>query len=358
MTHQQSSRANSSISYLREHKNILPVQDYGPVLLAIVLAAIGFSVFPQFRTVFNVNSVISSATPIVFLAIGMTFVLIAGEIDLSVGSTMSLASVMLATLMGGKNGNIVQTIAVTLVACTCVGLINGILITVIRIPSFITTLAMLFILDGINLVWTNGSPPSGLAPAFTNLALAGTGLLTTGLVVIVAASYVSAIVLSRTVIGRTLYLIGSNSRSASNCGIPVKLVILRSFMISGLCAGLAGVYATSYTGSGETFLGSGMELTAIAAAVIGGVSLFGGKGTAVNAVMGALILAVIFDLLLLAGASSELQPIVTGIVLLIGVILYSRRGIRTSWLGRALHHILPKRNPHTSMTADIKGQSV
>lgn len=339
---------------------MFPKQESGPMFLALVLVIVGIVIFPQFHTAFNINSVISSATPIVLLAIGMTFVLIGGEIDLSVGSTMSLASVMLATLMNGKNGNIVPTMVATMAVCACVGLVNGILITIIGIPSFITTLAMLFILDGVNLVWTNGSPPSGLAPAFVNLALAGTGLLSTGLIIIIAAMALFSVLLSRTVTGRSLYLIGSNARSAKNCGIPVKSVTLRSFMTSSVCAGLAGIYATSYTGSGETFLGSGLELTAIAAAVIGGVSLFGGKGTAVKATMGALILALIFDLLLLGGASSELQPIVTGIVLLTGVVLYSRHIMQANWVkalskklirkSRQLEYVMPVTGASTGMT--------
>lgn len=318
------------------HKKPRRVQESGPALLAVLLVGLGSVTLPQFRTTFNINSVISSATPIALLAIGMTVVLLAAEIDLSVGSVMSLASVMLATLMGGKNSNMIPTIAVTLVVCTFVGLINGILTVLVRIPSFITTLAMLFIIDGINLVWTNGSPPSGLAPKFTNLALAGKGILTTGLLVTVAAAYLSVIFLNRTLTGKTLYLIGSNSRSANNSGLPVKLVIFRAFMISGLCAGLAGIYATSYTGSGETFLGTGMELTAIAAAVIGGVNLFGGKGTALNAIFGAFILAVIFDILLLVGAPSEVQPIVTGVVLVVGVVFYSRSRGSRAWIQKML----------------------
>lgn len=340
------------------HNKTRRVQESGPAVLVILLVGFGLVALPQFRTIFNINSVISSAAPIALLAIGMTVVLLTAEIDLSVGSVMSLASVMLATLMEGKNSEMVPTIAITLVACTFVGLINGILTVFVRIPSFITTLAMLFIIDGINLVWTNGSPPSGLAPRFTNLALAGKGIFTTGLLVTVLATYVSVILLNRTLTGRTLYLIGSNSRSAHNSGLPVKLVVLRAFMISGLCAGLAGIYATSYTGSGETFLGTGMELTAIAAAVVGGVNLFGGKGTTLNAVFGAFILAVIFDILLLIGAPSEVQPIVTGIVLVIGVVFYSRSEKATTWIQKMLGPAYNKMVNNSTRDSRIDGQNV
>ena len=295
-----------------------------PAAVAAIIFVLGAILYPRSLTVFDLNAVVSSATPIVLLALGMSFVLLAGEIDLSVGSTMSLTSIMLATWMGGRSGRVAPTILLALAVCAGVGLVNGLLTVVARIPSFIVTLSTLFVIAGLNLLWTNGSPPNNLAPTFPTLAIASKWLLSTGLVVIVVATLLATGVLNRTTFGGSLYLIGANRRAAHNTGVFIGRSVVVAFVVSSLCAGLAGVYATSYAGSGQTSLGAGMELTAIAAAVIGGVSLFGGKGTAAGACMGALILALLFNLLLLAGASSDVQPVVTGIVLLLGSLAYNR----------------------------------
>jgi len=316
-------------------------------VVAIAIFLFGALFYPQSLSVFALNSLVSSAVPIVLLALGMTFVLLAGEIDLSVGSLMSLTSVMLATWMGGADGKIFPTVVLVLIVCAAIGALNGILTTIARIPSFIVTLSMLFIIAGVNLIWTNGSPPNDLAPSFASIASAASGLLSSGLVIIIIAVLLTGIVLARTAFGRRLYIIGSNRRAAYNVGVPTWTIIL-SFIVSGLSASLAGIYATSYAGSGQTSLGTGMELTAIAAAVIGGVSLFGGKGTSTGACIGALILALLFNLLLLAGASSALQPVVTGIVLLIGALAYNRSSGSTRW--RRLKRVGTLRFPRHQQT--------
>jgi ribose transport system permease protein len=303
-----------------------------PAIVAAVIFALGAILFPRSLTVFDLNSVVSSATPVVLLALGMTFVLLAGEIDLSVGSTMSLTSILLSTWMGGASGRVAPTILLSLAVCLGVGLANGLLTVLVRIPSFIVTLSTLFVIAGVNLLWTNGSPPNNLAPTFATLAIEAKWLLSAGLVVIVAATLLATGVLARTGFGRSLYLIGANRRAAFNTGVPIRTATVSAFVVSSLCAGLAGVYATSYAGSGQTSLGTGMELTAIAAAVIGGVSLFGGKGTAAGACMGALILSLLFNLLLLAGASSDVQAVVTGIVLLLGSLVYNRSARSANWV--------------------------
>jgi ribose transport system permease protein len=303
-----------------------------PAVVAVVIFVFGAVFYPSSLTVFDLNSTISTAAPIVLLALGMTFVLLAGEIDLSVGSVMSLASILLATWMGGRDALILPTILLTLAACVGIGLVNGLLTVYARIPSFIVTLSTLFILGGLNLFWTNGSPPNNLAPSFLQLAIDSKGVLSSGLVVILAATLLAAIGLAKTRFGRHLYLIGSNRRAAYNTGVPIGMSLIGAFVLSALCAGLAGTYATSYAGSGQTSLGTGMELTAIAAAVVGGVSLFGGRGTPAGATVGALILALLFNLLLIAGASADLQPIVTGIVLILGSLAYNRTANSGHWL--------------------------
>lgn len=325
-----------------------------PAVVALVIFGLGAVLYPRSLTTFDLNSVVSSATPIVLLALGMSLVLLAGEIDLSVGSTVSLTSVMLSTWMGGQSGREAPTILLALAVCAGIGLVNGLLTVVARIPSFIVTLSTLFVIAGLTLLWTNGSPPNNLAATFSTLAVAEKGLLSTGLVVIVVATLLVTGILNRTTFGRSLYLIGANRRAAYNTGVFVGRSVVGAFVGASLCAGLAGVYATSYAGSGQSSLGAGMELTAIAAAVIGGVSLFGGRGTAAGACMGALILALLFNLLLLAGASSDLQPVVTGIVLLVGSLAYNRDWGNANWV-RALRRVARSGRPPSESPAGSGG---
>ncbi|HLI15527.1 MAG TPA: ABC transporter permease [Acidimicrobiales bacterium] len=292
-------------------------------LLGALIVA-GAVAFPQFLTVANLDNIVSQATPVALLALGQTFALIAGEIDLSVGSIVSLTSVILANLMASQNSMILPIVALAVAIGVGVGVVNAALVVLARIPSFIVTLAMMLILEGANLLWTSGGPASNLAPGFAGFAVRSFGGIPIGLPVLLVATLGTRLLLRRSASGRELYLVGGNRRAAIAAGVRTGRVLVWAFALSALGAVLGGIFETSYEGSGQSFLGSGMELSAIAAAVIGGTSLFGGRGEASNALGGALVLGVIFDLLTMSGVPVGYESVATGAILVLGLMFHAR----------------------------------
>jgi len=294
----------------------------GVYVVLLLLVVFGVVQYPTFLSLQNVDNIVTQAAPIVLTSLGMTFVLLSGEIDLSVGSLISIVSVIVANGMDGRDGLIAPFLLLALAAGACTGLINGLLTTRLRIPSFIVTLAMLLILQGINLVWTAGGPSSTLAPAYNGFSNRAVFSIPMGAYVIILAGLLVHFLLRRTYSGRLFYLVGSNARAVHVAGLPVAGIRTLAFVLSGIFASCAGIFLTSYVGSGQSWLGSGMELTAIAATVIGGTDLFGGRGTAAGAVGGGLLLAVIFNLLIFMGVPSAYEPVATGLILLGGLGFY------------------------------------
>lgn len=288
------------------------------VVLALLLL-VASTVYPNFVSTRNLSNIVIQAVPLTLIALGMAFVLISGEIDLSVGSQISLVSVMVANWMGPSVELMAPVFAAVLGFGLLVGMINGLMVTWLRIPSFIATLAMLLILQSINLVWTKGGPASDLVAGFTTFPFLRLGGIPVGALVIALAVLLGWFVLSRMAIGRRICLVGSNPRAAHVAGLPVASTRICAFAMSGVMAACAGIYLTAYVGSGQSWVGSGMELSAIAAAVLGGVDLFGGRGTAAGAVGGALLLAAVFNLLIVAGVPAAYNPVVTGLLLIAGI---------------------------------------
>ncbi|MGO8834379.1 MAG: ABC transporter permease, partial [Roseiarcus sp.] len=298
------------------------VRKAGVYVVLVVLIAFGAVQYPTFLSLQNLDNIITQAAPIVLASLGMTFVLLTAEIDLSIGSLVSIVSVIVANGMDGRDELVAPFLALALLAGAASGLFNGLVTTGLKIPSFIVTLAMLLILQGVNLVWTAGGPSSTLAPSYDGFASRSLLSIPVGAYVIVAAALAVQFILRRTYVGRLFFLVGSNARAVHAAGLPVARVRITAFVLSGLFASCAGIFLTSYVGSGQSWLGSGMELNAIAASVIGGTDLFGGRGTAAGAVGGALLLTVIFNLLIFMGVPSAYEPVATGLILLGGVALY------------------------------------
>lgn len=294
----------------------------------ILLAIVGFTIFAaltqdRFLELANVRNILTVATPIVLLAIGQAFVLFNGEIDLSVGSTVSLASVVLGSYMAMNDALILPVVGLALAVGATVGLLNGWFVGFLGVPSFIVTLGMLLAVQGATLVWTEGGPVSNVAPNFNLLSLGGIGGVPTAtiawLLLVPAAAWIIA---HRTRLGRYFFLVGSNARAAAIAGFPVVRTKLVAFVFSGAFAAAAGVYLTSLVGSARGNVGQGMELEAIAAATLGGVSLFGGRGSVLGAAGGGLLLSMLFNYLILAGAPPQTQEIAKGVVIILAVLVY------------------------------------
>ena len=269
------------------------------------------------------------AAPLAILAAGAFFVLASGEFDLSVGSLVTVVVVVAARLSDGDPANTWPVIALLLAIGLAVGLINGFVTTVLRVPSFITTLAMLLILEGAVFLWTSGAPQGALAENFRSIGRLGIeGIpvineLPYSVIVLVALGAV-AVRLTRGHFGHRVLAVGDNDRAAALSGINVGRVRTMAFVLSATSAVVAGVLLGGFAGVSAQ-VGRGLEFEAITAAVLGGTVLGGGRGSVVGAMAGALALEALFTLLNLQGVSGALEDAVEGVIIIAAVAVASYR---------------------------------
>ncbi len=288
----------------------------GLVGLCVVL----WAATPFFLTVSNLLNIAEQAAIIAIVAVGMTFVIITGGIDLSVGSVLAFAGVVMASVLHA-DVPLPLALAAALGTGLFCGLVNGALITVGRLPPFIATLGMMSVARGTALMFTEGRPVSGFGGGFRSLAT-GEVLGLPASVVIMAGVYVLAhLVLTRTKLGRYTYAIGGNEEAALLSGVNVKFYKAAVYGIAGMLSGLAAVILTARLNSAQPIAGMMYELDAIAATVIGGTSLLGGEGTVLGTLIGALIMAVLRNGLNILGVSSFVQQVVIGSVIIVAVLI-------------------------------------
>ena len=299
------------------------------VLVALALVC-GFAAYryPQFLTENNLTNVLRQNSMLGLVALGMTFVILTGGIDLSVGSLLAVAGVVAAHLAGR---GLPVALAAGVAVAGVLGLINGVVIAKARIQPFIVTLAMMIAARGLALVYTGEQSVrvDRSAQGFTEL---GRGALGAGplsipvpVVVLVAAYAIGWLVLNHTRFGRHVYSIGDNEEAARLMGLNVGRVTMGVYALSGALAGLAGVILASRLGAGQPVAGLGWELDAIAAVVVGGTLLTGGQGSALFTLVGVLLLGVIFNIFNLEGSITPWwQQVLRGLILLAVVIVQNR----------------------------------
>jgi ribose transport system permease protein len=275
---------------------------------------------PHFLTVSNLLNVAEQAAIIAIVAVGMTFVIITGGIDLSVGSVLAFAGVVMASALHG-GAPVPLALAVALGTGLFCGLVNGALITAGRLPPFIATLGMMSVARGTALMFTEGRPVSGFSAPFRSLATGELVGVPVSVVIMVGVYVAAHVVLTRTKLGRYTYAIGGNEEAALLSGVNVKLYKAAVYGISGMLSGLAAVLLTARLNSAQPIAGMMYELDAIAATVIGGTSLLGGEGTVVGTLIGALIMAVLRNGLNLLGVPSFIQQVVIGSVIIAAVLV-------------------------------------
>ncbi len=292
---------------------------FGTVIGLVVLCAVLWALTPYFLTVSNLLNVAQQTSINAIVAVGMTFVIISGGIDLSVGSIVALSGVVLGTsLQGGQPLSIAVAAALaTGVAC---GLVNGALVSVGGLPPFIATLGMMSVARGAALVFTEGRPVSGFDEGFRSLATGSVGFIPAPVVVMIVVYAAAHLVLTRTTFGRYVYAIGGNEEATRLSGVAVRFHKTIIYGVSGLMSAVAAIVLTARLNSAQPIAGMMYELDAIAATVIGGTSLMGGEGTLAGTLVGALIMGVLRNGLNLLGVSSFLQQIVIGAVI-VGAVL-------------------------------------
>jgi ribose transport system permease protein len=296
------------------------VQRQGALAVLAVVVLIASATWPNFRSFDNAGTILLAAAPPMLIALGMTFVIITGGIDLSVGSLYVLGGVVSAY---ASQWGVLPAFLAPLAVCGAIGVANGLLIAYTRMAPFIVTLAALLGARGLMRALSNEGSTTYLveSDAFRTF---GTGsFLGIGYQVWLVAvlAVIGMVVLARTRFGRAVYAVGGSADAASLMGVPVRRTTIWVYVLSGLLAGLAGAINAAKLGSGVTVLGTGMELDAIAAVVIGGTLLTGGAGTVAGTVAGVLLLGVIQNMINQVGnVQSSYQQVISGAFLAVVVV--------------------------------------
>lgn len=302
---------DSAKKNLSKYKSLI-----GFFALCIVISIIT----PRFLTLSNITNVLTQISVNAIIAVGMTFVILTGGIDLSVGSILAISGAVAAYIVKAS-GSVILALIVAAVIGVAIGLINGVLISKGKVQAFIVTLASMTIFRGVTYVFTNGTPISGLGGTFGDIGNKKLGFLPVPVLITLIIVLIAYYVLSETRFGRYLYALGGNEDSARLSGINTDKIKSMVYAVSGVAAAISGVIITSRIGSASPNAGSGFELDAIAAVVIGGTSLSGGEGSVMGTIIGALIIGVLNNGLNLMNVSPFYQSIVKGAVILIAVLI-------------------------------------
>lgn len=286
------------------------------VLAALVIMASFTN--PTFYSAGNIINVLRSASFVFIIGIAITFVLITGGLDLSVGRVMAMAGILSA--MAAKSGvPVAVSILAGLVFGLAAGLINGLLVVKLHIPALIVTLGMMYICDGLILIVTMGSPVYPLPDSFKKLGQGTVFGIPNIIMISLALALIGAFVLKNTKYGRQVYAIGGNRETARLAGIPVDATQVSVYVLSAASAALAGILMAGRLNSAQPGAGNGYEMTVVAAVIIGGTSMFGGAGSILGTLLGSLLMTVIENVLLLMKISAYWQSLVIGIIIIFAV---------------------------------------
>lgn len=300
------------------------LQRFGTLAIFLVLVIVASFWSDTFLTRVNVLNVlrqVASGTGI--MAVGMLYVILTRGIDLSVGSVAALGSVLTGQFIAFSGYGVAVTIVLVVLAGGACGLVTGGFVAYLRLPSFVMSLAMMAIARGLSLIISEGRPIS-LGDAGDPLANFGSGFLfgvPQPAILMIAVFVVGGIVLNYTRFGRVITAIGSNEEAVRLSGIAVPRYILAVYVISGALAAVAGIISSSRTGVGSAQVGVGAELNVIAAVVIGGASLMGGRGGVINTFLGVLVMGIIANIMNLAGVPGYHQQVYMGAIIIVAMLL-------------------------------------
>jgi fructose transport system permease protein len=309
-----------------------PVAMFGPLLALLASCAFFASQTDRFLTGQNLSLILQQVAVVGVMAIGQTLIILTAGIDLSCGMVMALGSIVMTTLAVNSGANPYVAIACGLLACVAFGLLNGVLVTYARLPPFIVTLGTLNIAFAITQIYSQSQTVSGLPDAllfFGTTFRIGETAVTYGTVLMLAMYLAAWLVLSETSPGRHVYAVGNNPEAARLMAIPARRLLVLVYATAALIYGIAALLLVARTGVGDPQAGQTDNLDSITAVVLGGTSLFGGRGMVLGAMIGALIVGVFRNGLTLMGISSVYQILITGILVILAVTTdqLSRRGM-------------------------------
>jgi ribose transport system permease protein len=308
-------------------KRLFSFREAGILFVLIALCVILSIVAPRFLTLRNVTNVVRQFSVIAIMSVGMTYVIITAGIDLSVGSIIALSGCMTAWFLV-EGYPIWLSVLIGLALGALTGIVNGLLIVKVRLAPFIATLGTMGIARGLVLALTMGYPIQPFPEAFEVIGRGYLGPIPIPVVIMTVVVIAGHIFLSRTTIGRYIYYVGSNPTAARLSGLNVGRILILVYTVAGLLSGLAAVVLVSRLTSAQSNMGTGWELDAIAAVVIGGTSLAGGEGSVLGSLIGAALMGVIKNALILLGVNVYWQSVVIGIVIVLAVALDAWRQSR------------------------------
>ena len=301
------------------------LQRFGLIISFLLLCAILALLSDRFLTVNNAVNVLRQSTINGIIAVGMTFVILTAGIDLSVGATLALSTVVTANLLQ-QEIPVLLAVLIGLALGAALGFVNGLIITKTRVPPFVATLGMMTVARGLALTYTQGRPITGLPDAFRFIGTGSLGPIPMPIVIAGLTFLVGWIVLNRTKMGEYIFAIGNNPVAARYAGIATDGYTTFVYVLAGFLSALAGMILVARLNSAQPTAAIGYEFDAIAAVVVGGTSFAGGEGSLGGTLLGVLVIAVINNGLNLLNVSSFYQPVVTGIVIALALLIY--RAIR------------------------------
>jgi inositol transport system permease protein len=304
---------------LRMGKNIFGDGKNGIFFILVVIFIVCSIFVDGFFSPANLTNVLRQITVVTILALGATFVIILGHINVAYGSEIALIGCVSCSLMVATN-NLFVAVAGAVLLGLCIGAINGFVITQFNIPAFIMTLAVTTVARGAVLLYTNAIPITGMGKTFALIGQGYIGFMPVSALILVILFCITWILLNKMVFGRHLYAVGGNERAAVASGIKTKLVVRKAFIFDGLMTAIAGIVFMSRMNSGQPSSGVSYEFDAITAVVVGGTSLSGGSGTVVGTIIRSVIVGIINNVLNLQNVNAYWQQIAKGLIILFAVI--------------------------------------
>ena len=295
---------------------------FRPVLAVVVILFALFAVWqPGFRTMLNVQNLLASVSILFIVSMGMTFVLVSGGFDLSVGATAAFCAVFLGKVL---DGNILHgplaLVATIIVGALVGGILNGVFVAVLRLSVFVVTLASMTALTGLVLVWTKTQSIYVTDPVVDQISISRVFGVQTPIYIMVLVFLIFLFIQKRTYFGRDIYATGGSYTAARLSGVRTERTLIMVYAVTGACAGLAGAIGVGRVGAATPQVDPGLALQAVAAVLIGGTALTGGAGSVVGTVFGCLFIGILQNGLNMVGVESSWQYVVTGVILLLSVL--------------------------------------
>ncbi len=281
----------------------------------------------NFRTTTNIMNVLRQASFVAIIAMGEFFVILIGEMDMSISSIIGMVSIFFAGFVAKMGMPVWAAFLIVTAMSAAVGVVNGALVVYGKMPSFIATLVIMNMLKGINYIYSDGLPISGLPSGFGQMALGKIGIIPVAVILMLITAVILYVFTAHTAVGRSFFAVGGNKEASKLSGLNVNFVTILAFVMSAVLSAVGALGLTSKTLSGNVTLGDNLLFDVMTICVLGGTSLTGGRGRVVGIVIGALFLQVISNIMVLLGINSYWQWVVKGIILVVVVLIdsYSKK---------------------------------